>query len=105
PARRVLPVDDAEVDLELLAERGQALLHSAPSRGSEHVAEEEDVHAASARRSRSSSVTSASESTTRSASSSASPAVTTLGTATVKIPAAFAARTPWSESSNAIASS
>jgi hypothetical protein len=39
---RVLAVDDADVDVELLAEPRQPLLDGAPAGGSEDVAEEED---------------------------------------------------------------
>jgi hypothetical protein len=40
--RDVLPVDDASVDVELLAQRREALLDRAPSRRPEDVGEEEN---------------------------------------------------------------
>jgi hypothetical protein len=43
PVGRVLAVDDAEVDVELLAQRGQALLDGAASGGAEDVGQEEDL--------------------------------------------------------------
>ena len=62
-------------------------------------------HVGQKRSSSSRSGTSASDSSTRSASSSASVAVIGFGTATQTSPAAFAAVTPFGESSNAIPSS
>ena len=44
PVGGVLAVDDAEVDAELLAQRGQAHFHGAPAGRSEDVGEEEDLY-------------------------------------------------------------
>ena len=45
PVGRVLAVDDAERDAELLAQPGQALFDRGPAGRAEDVGEKEDAHA------------------------------------------------------------